>query len=182
MKVRIYGNTAIVTGIAAVKDVLNGNVRDVRWRFTHVWAKRDDRWQEVSQHDSMIAERNPQIEAEASKVIDAFNVAGNKRDLEGLRNAMNFPYVRVASGKVTIHQTRDEMTTDAPPGTAAEGWDHSTVDSVEFIHSDANKVHAAVVFSRYKADGTRYATYRTLRIITKQEGHWGIQCSSSFAP
>jgi len=127
-------------------------------------------------------QRNPQSEAEAIKVIAAFNEAGNKRDLEGLRNALNFPYIRIASGNVRIAHTREDFTSDAPPQWQAEGWHHSTVDSVEIIQSSADKVHAAVVFSRYKADSTRYATYRTLRIITKQNGHWGIQCSSSFAP
>ncbi len=127
-------------------------------------------------------DRNPQSESEAGRVIAAFNEANNNRDIEGLRNALNFPFVRIASGRISIARTREEFTSDWPPGAVEEGWHHSVVDSVQFIQSSSDKVHAAVVFSRHKADGTRYATYRTLRIITKQAGHWGIQCSSSFAP
>ena len=128
-------------------------------------------------------DRNSESEAEARRVIDAFNLANNRRDVEGLRNALNFPFVRIASGKVSVTRTREEFTIqDWPPGAVAEGWHHSAVDSVQFVQSSTEKVHAIVIFSRYKADGTRYATYRTLRIITKQDGHWGIQCSSSFAP
>jgi hypothetical protein len=59
---------------------------------------------------------------------------------------------------------------------------HSGLDSVTFVQSDAEKVHAIVVFSRYKTDGTKYVSYPTLWIITKINGHWGIQVRSSFAP
>jgi hypothetical protein len=39
-----------------------------------------------------------------------------------------------------------------------------------------------VVFSRYKADGTKYATYQSLWIVTKKDDGWGVQARSSFAP
>ena len=48
--------------------------------------------------------------------------------------------------------------------------------------NDAMKVHYEVVFSRYKADGTKYATYQSLWISTLKDGQWGIQARSSFAP
>ena len=48
--------------------------------------------------------------------------------------------------------------------------------------NDAVKVHFEVVFSRYKADGTKYATYQSLWIVTQKDGQWGVQARSSFAP
>ena len=48
--------------------------------------------------------------------------------------------------------------------------------------NDRVKVHFEVVFSRYKADGSKYATYQSLWIATKKDGAWGIQARSSFAP
>ncbi len=47
---------------------------------------------------------------------------------------------------------------------------------------DEVKVHFEVVFSRYKADGTKYATYQSLWVSTRKDGRWGIQARSSFAP
>jgi len=183
-RIRVYGNAALRTR----RITLEGKPL----RMLTVWVKQVGQWKvaatqitaEQTTQGSPAEEqnRNSESEAEARRVIAAFNEAGNKRDLEGLRNALNFPYIRIASGNVRISRTREEFTSDAPPQWQAEGWHHSSVDSVEFIQSSSDKVHAAVVFSRYKADGTRYATYRTLRIITKQDGHWGVQCSSSFAP
>jgi len=209
IKVPVYGDTAVVTGRTLFKELVKGVERTEGRRFTHVFVKRQGQWQMVASQVTRITsgqttekkvsdtvaeqtvrasdeeqqDRNQESEAEARRVIDGFNLANNRRDVEGLRNASNLPFVRIASGKVSITATREEFTIqDWPPGAAAEGWHHSSVDSVQFIQSSSDKVHAAVVFSRYKADGTRYATYRTLRIITKQDGHWGIQCSSSFAP
>jgi hypothetical protein len=48
--------------------------------------------------------------------------------------------------------------------------------------NDAIKVHFDVAFSRYKADGAKYATYQSLWIVTKKDGQWGVQARSSFAP
>lgn len=129
-------------------------------------------------------DRNPQSEAEARRVISAWNRAVNARDAEGMRDASNFPLIHLGSGKVFTRTTRADLNTDNwPPGAGhGEGWHHSTIDSVEFVQSGPEKVHALVMFSRYRRDGTRYATYTSLWIITKQDGHWGIQCRSSFAP
>jgi hypothetical protein len=38
------------------------------------------------------------------------------------------------------------------------------------------------VFSRYKADGTKYATCQSLWIVTLKDGALGVQARSSFAP
>lgn len=51
--VRLYGDTAVVTGRAAVKDSLRGEgERSFTFRFTHVWAKIGGRWQLVGRHIS----------------------------------------------------------------------------------------------------------------------------------
>ena len=47
---------------------------------------------------------------------------------------------------------------------------------------DPVKVHFEVVFSRYKADGSKYATYQSLWMVTNKAGVWGVQARSSFAP
>src|SRR5262249_753134 len=61
-------------------------------------------------------------------------------------------------------------------------WSHSALDSLEFVQSDATKAHALVVFSRYKADGTRYISYPTLWIVTRIDGAWRTQSRSTLAP
>ena len=56
MKVRVYGNTAVVTGRTTTK--LQGKDREVtnRSRFTDVFVKRGGRWQLVAGHSSRVRE------------------------------------------------------------------------------------------------------------------------------
>jgi len=48
MKVHVYGNTAVVTGKAAVKGVVGGKETDGTVAFTRVWVKKGGKWQTVA--------------------------------------------------------------------------------------------------------------------------------------
>ena len=50
VNVRVFGSTAIVTGIAAFSVPIRGKAFDLRERFTDVYVKRKGRWQPVSSH------------------------------------------------------------------------------------------------------------------------------------
>jgi ketosteroid isomerase-like protein len=49
-RVRIYGDTAVVTGRFSGKGRLNGKPFTTDERFTSVWIKRHGRWNAVSEH------------------------------------------------------------------------------------------------------------------------------------
>jgi ketosteroid isomerase-like protein len=55
VRIRIYGNTAVVTGQAITTGRQEG--KEFKWnlRFTNVWVKREGRWQRVAFHDSNVA-------------------------------------------------------------------------------------------------------------------------------
>ncbi len=55
IKVRVYGDVAVVTGRATVKDSLGDRIRDFQFRFTHLWAKAQGRWQLIVRHATEIA-------------------------------------------------------------------------------------------------------------------------------
>ena len=40
------------------------------------------------------------------------------------------------------------------------------------------KVHVAVDFTRYREDGSAIGHYFSLYVVTRQDGHWGIQVGS----
>ena len=124
--------------------------------------------------------RDKRSEGEALKVIEAFFPVFNKRDVKGQLGVVNFPHIRVTGSRTVIIPSAKEWTGDPTP--LEDYWHHSGLDSVTFVQSDAEKAHALVAFSRYKADGTKYVSYPTLWIVTKVNGHWGIQVRSSFAP
>jgi ketosteroid isomerase-like protein len=56
MKVRVYGNTAVVTGISNERVLIRGKETSIRYRRTTVYVKRQGRWQCVSFHGSRILE------------------------------------------------------------------------------------------------------------------------------
>ena len=127
---------------------------------------------------------NNKYEENAVNAAFTFQDRWIHHDLEGMDRAINFPHARVgADGKLLI--TKD------PPilpkrffkwFIKTTGWNHSTWDYRRVIQSKPNKVHLAIQFSRYKADGTKIGAYPSLWVITNQEGHWGIKIRSSFAP
>ncbi len=61
------------------------------------------------------------------------------------------------------------------------GWAHSAWDYVEPIDAGADKVHFRVRFSRFRADGSKIGSYRSLYIVTRIDGRWAIQARSSWA-
>jgi hypothetical protein len=131
----------------------------------------------------VLAAQAPSREAAARAPIDAFFTAFNARDNEALRKTLHYPHVRInEQGGVNIWQTAAEAVTNFDGLARAEGWARSTLDSVTMRANDPVKVHFEVVFSRYKADGTKYATYQSLWIVTLKDGAWGVQARSSFAP
>ena len=56
VKVRSYGNTAVVNGVSVQSGVSNGQPWSGRFRFTRVWLQHDGTWKIVSSHSSRIAE------------------------------------------------------------------------------------------------------------------------------
>ena len=120
-------------------------------------------------------------EIEARKVAEQFVVGFNTRNEDMVRDALHFPQVRFASGGVFMIPKAEDWGRPFER-LEKEGWHHSALDSVDAIHVSDEKVHLGVVFTRFRADGTSYATHRSLWIITKIDGHWGVQGRSSYAP
>jgi ketosteroid isomerase-like protein len=57
IKVRIYGDAAVVTGRATVKGQYKGEEAGGQYQWTDTFIKRDGRWQCVASHSSQIAQK-----------------------------------------------------------------------------------------------------------------------------
>jgi|SRR5262245_39139050 len=57
MKVHVYGDTAVVTGLNTIKATFKGKDTSGAYRFTDVFVKRDGRWQVVATQSSMIPKK-----------------------------------------------------------------------------------------------------------------------------
>ena len=129
------------------------------------------------------AEHDDQVAA-AMKALDEFMAAFNARDPEAWAATLNYPHVRLASGTVRVWETQDEYAAymDFDAFAKRFGWDHSAWDKREVVQSGQDKIHFATTFSRYDKDGNKIATFDSLYVVTKRNGHWGTQARSSFAP
>jgi hypothetical protein len=119
--------------------------------------------------------------AAAMQALDRFMTALNGRDEAGLNDALNFPHIRFASGKVTTWNTPGTYRISEFLGRAGDGWHESRWDERTIIHAGPDKVHLSVQFSRWRADGSLIGRYRSIWIVTLVDGKWGIQARSSFA-
>ena len=55
--VSVYGNTAVVVGATTVKGRYDGHEIGGQFRFTHVFVKREDRWQAVATQLTRVAQQ-----------------------------------------------------------------------------------------------------------------------------
>jgi len=128
------------------------------------------------------AEETP--EQAALRALDAFMAAFNARDVEAWIATLHFPHVRIASGQVAVYEDAASFRNDFEFARFAEqtGWSRSEWSDRRVIQAGADKVHVAVVFTRFRADGSVLARYESLYVVTKTGGHWGVQARSSYAP
>jgi len=121
--------------------------------------------------------------AGARAAIDGFMAAFNAEDAEAIRSRwFHFPHVRFHSGEVTLMQRPEDFHNLVwSRAGQAKDWTRSAWDYVETIDAGPDKVHFRVQFTRYRTDGSPICSYRSLYIVTFQNGRWGIQGRSSWA-
>jgi ketosteroid isomerase-like protein len=46
-KFRVYGDFAVITGLAAMHAVVNGSEKQLRYRYTSIWHRRNRAWKMI---------------------------------------------------------------------------------------------------------------------------------------
>jgi hypothetical protein len=130
----------------------------------------------------MISLRDGGAETAARAALDTFMDAFNAADAAAIRGTFHFPHVRLAGGNVMVFATAADYTLEGfARGVAGQGWHHSRWDECRTIHAGPDKVHFDVQFSRHRADGSVIGSYRSIYIVVRSGGRWGIQARSSYA-
>ena len=116
----------------------------------------------------------------AMGVLDRFMMAFNARDDLALCETFQYPHVRFANGAVRVVLTVDDCVErfDFTRFSEQFGWDHSGWDRRTVVQAYPDKVHVAVITSRYDDENERIAQIDSLFIITRVAGRWGIQSRS----
>ena len=123
-----------------------------------------------------------EFEEQALRLLDGFMLAFNARDLKAWEATFNYPSVRLASGSVVLIDKPGFHPPDMFDRFLGQGWHHSAWDHRKVIHSSDDKVHLDTRFTRYREDGSKIGVYDSVYVVTRQDGHWGVQARSSFAP
>lgn len=123
------------------------------------------------------------VPAGAREVMDAFMAAFNAEDAEALRSTcFHFPHVRFHSGKVTVMERPEDLRILVwERAGQSKAWARTAWDYVEAIDAGPDKVHFRVQFTRFRANGSPIGSYKSLYIVTRKDGRWGIQARSSWA-
>ena len=123
-----------------------------------------------------------QYETEARAALEEYFLAWNAADNDAVAAISNFPRLTLGqNGLVVVRASAEEIFVDFEV-LRQSGWDHSTLDLAEAVHVSPEKVHFRVVYTRYAADGRPYITTPGLYVMTRQDGHWGLQLQSVLPP
>ena len=118
--------------------------------------------------------------AAALAVLDRFMVALNAGDEPALLATLHFPHYRLAGGRVQVWEQPGPYLGDFLARAGAD-WHHSEWDFRKLIAAGPTKVHLDAQFTRYRADNSPISRFRSLWIVTKQDGRWAVAARSSFA-
>ena len=117
---------------------------------------------------------------EALAVVDRYLAGLNARDTESIRAAFNFPHLRIgATGSLArFENPPDYDFSHFYRATSPDGWHHTRWDKSEVVFATEGKAHVAVNFICCREDDSVIGHYFSLYIVTRQDGHWGIQVGS----
>ena len=73
VKVRVYGDTAIVTGRVTEKGTFNGRSLNSQSRYTDVWVRRNGRWQVVAAQNTRLPQERPAATAATNTYPNAYD-------------------------------------------------------------------------------------------------------------
>jgi len=73
VQVRVYGDTAIVTGRVTEKGIFNGHSINSQSRYTDVWIRRNARWQVVAAQNTRLPQERPAATAATNTNPNAYD-------------------------------------------------------------------------------------------------------------
>lgn len=121
-------------------------------------------------------------EQKARETIEAYIEAFNSQDAEAMTQYLNFPFSWIINSVVRPVPTAADFVSPTVEMIKREGWHHTALELVEPVQVWDKKAHFKIIYSRFRADGTKYMTHEALWIVTRSKGHWGIQCMSLYIP
>ncbi len=116
----------------------------------------------------------------ALAVMDAHIVALNARDGAALAATLHFPHFRLSGVNLKKWQTPDSYLQDFL-SRAGGDWHYSRFEDIRVLQASQDKVHLDAEIRRFRVDDTLITQFRSLWVITRDDGRWAAKFRSSFA-
>ena len=104
----------------------------------------------------------------------------NARDEERIAATLHFPHYRLSGPDLKIWQSPDSYFADFRERAGGD-WARSSFDDIRVVQASDNKVHLDAEINRYDKAGSVITTFRSLWVITLEDGLWAAKFRSSFA-
>ena len=108
--------------------------------------------------------------------IDGLNACDEKR----IAATLHFPHYRLSGPDLKIWQSPDSYFADFRER-AGGNWGRSSFDDIRIVQASDSKVHIDAQINRYDHSGSVITTFRSLWVITHENGRWAAKFRSSFA-
>ena len=105
----------------------------------------------------------------------------NTHDEEKLARTLHFPHFRMSGTSLQVWKTPESYFSDFRER-AGSTWARSDFPDIQVVGMAGDKVHLDVKVARYDHAGNEITTFRSLWIITRENGIWAAKFRSSFAP
>ena len=116
----------------------------------------------------------------ALKVMQEHIDALNARDEARIAATLHFPHNRLSGVDLKCWETADSYFADFK-ARAGGDWARSRFDDIRVVQASENKVHLDAEINRFDKNDQRIASFRSLWVITLEEGRWAAKFRSSFA-
>ena len=132
----------------------------------------------------MTSQRHPPAEGPALEAVHRYFKGINAQDPAVYEDSLHYPHTRHAGGGIRHWEKPPPRGQDflATLRQATPAWHRSTLEEATVVQSSPDKVHFVVRFTRYDKAGKALETHHSLYVVTRRDGHWGIQIRSSFVP
>ena len=118
---------------------------------------------------------------DALKVLDNHILALNASDPNLIAATLHFPHFRL-SGTGLKEWSTPQTYFDDFKLRAGGDWSHSEFSDIKVVDSSQTKVHVDLEVLRYDTNNELIARFRSLWVLTCDQGRWAVKFRSSFAP
>jgi hypothetical protein len=120
---------------------------------------------------------------EGVRVLTEFFAAMCRRDSERLAELMHFPYATYEGNECVVIDSADAFLSGPPPSlnvNALAPGSFALLSGIEVLLFDPVRVGLAMSFSRHRKDGTQLVECGGVYAVTKNNGKWALELSSTI--